>query len=73
MTRKNKKLLFQMIDDLYNTREGKMKKKLAVFLLNTEKMKLYWIFLNATFWISTNNTRHYTMQGLVTDFERKWS
>lgn len=49
MTRKNKKLLFQMIDDLYNTREGKMKKKLAVFLLNTEKMKLYWIFLNATF------------------------
>lgn len=49
MTRKNKKLLFQMIDDLYNTREGKMKKKLAVFLLNITKMKLYWIFLNATF------------------------
>lgn len=49
MTRKNKKLLFQTIDDLYNTREGKMKKKLAVFLLNITKMKLYWIFLNAIF------------------------
>lgn len=33
MTRKNKKLLFQMIDDLYNTREGKMKKKIGCFFV----------------------------------------
>lgn len=37
MTRKNKKLLFQMIDDLYNTREGKMKKKIGCFFVKYYK------------------------------------